>query len=226
MNTTSTPAPSAESICTTRRSLFAAVPAAALVATVPAIAGTPDRGAWNAAKTVLEKAKAADAAFTPGWWEAWQKCRAECEAVPHATLTGTDYCGKRSYCTSDTLEVQIARREVADLDAGRMHLDNLPGLHEHYDMKRQFVAAADERDQKVQGIRDRYDMDRLDARAEELGEMIADAQRTLMDTPAPDLPALRWKLEHLREDDGNIAAWTASYVEQCFADIARLMGDA
>lgn len=226
MTTTSTPAPGAESISTTRRNLLGAAMIAPALVAVPGIAATPDRTAWDAAKVALDKIEEIDAAFTPGWWETWQKCKAECDAVPHITIPGTGHCGKRSYMTSDSAEVRIAEREIADLDAGRMRLDDLPGLREHYEMKRRFVAAARDREQKVQYIRDHHGMDRLDARAEELGQQVADARERLMKTPAPDLRALRWKLDQLREDDGDVVPWVAEYVEQCFADIARLMGDA
>lgn len=211
----------------TRRAILAAIPATAALAAIPvASAHTVDRSQWEAAKAALDEVEAADAAFTPGWWEAWQKCKAECAAIPHTTIPGTGYCGKRSYSTADSAEVRITQREIADLDAGRMRLDDLPGLRGHYDMKRRFVAAVEDRERKIQSIRDRYDIDRLDARAEELGQQVADAREELMNIPAPDLRALRWKLEQLRDEDGDVAAWTASYVEQCFADIARLMGDA
>ncbi|WP_066561003.1 hypothetical protein [Croceicoccus bisphenolivorans] len=207
--------------------MLAAIPATAAFAAIPtASARVVDRSQWEAAKAVLDNIAAADAAFTPGWWDTWQKCKAECDAIPHTTVPGADYCGKRSYTTADSMEVRIAQREIADLDAGHMRLDDLPGLREHYEMKRRLVTAAEDREQKVQCIRGRYDIDRLDARAEELGEQVADAREHLMKTPAPDNRALRWKLEQLREEDGDVIPWTADYVEQCFADIARLLGDA
>lgn len=209
----------------TRRAILAAIPATAALAAIPvASANTVDRSQWEAAKAALDKIETADAAFTPGWWEAWQKCKAESATIPHTTIPGTGHSGKRGYSTDDNFEIRIAQREIADLDAGRMRLDDLPGLREHYDMKRRFVAAAEDRDQKIQSIR--YDIDRLDDRAEELGQQIADARDLLMKMPAPDLQALRWKLEQLREDDGDVIPWAADYVEQCFVDVARLMGDA
>ena len=48
----------------------------------------------------------------------------------------------------------------------------------------------------------------------------------LMNTPAPDLAALRFKLEHLLEDDnGSLNPWSDSYVDQTRRDIARLLGE-
>lgn len=50
-----------------------------------------------------------------------------------------------------------------------------------------------------------------------------EALEQLMDMPAPDLAALRWKLEQLHEGDGGMPAWTAEYIAQTYADVARLM---
>lgn len=116
----------------------------------------------------LRTIEAEDAAFTPGWWEAWQRCKAECDKVPHVTFPPEAYTGGRCQTTADTLELSRARKDVAALDAGKMHLDPLPGLREHYDIKRELVKAADAREQQIQAIRDRYDMDAADERGRNL----------------------------------------------------------
>lgn len=53
---------------------------------------------------------------------------------------------------------------------------------------------------------------------EKLVEVICDIQTELMLMPAPDLVALRWKLEHTAG-----ACWEDFYVAQIKADIATLM---
>lgn len=53
--------------------------------------------------------------------------------------------------------------------------------------------------------------------------------RKMLDTPAPDLPALRIKLEQLLKVDGGVKAtnaWDADEVRQTIADVARLLADA
>ncbi|MCT2559237.1 hypothetical protein N0B51_09595 [Tsuneonella sp. YG55] len=55
------------------------------------------------------------------------------------------------------------------------------------------------------------------------GDAVADALGVAMDTPAPDLAALRWKLEQLREGDGDLSPWTAGFVRQTFEDVERLL---
>lgn len=56
----------------------------------------------------------------------------------------------------------------------------------------------------------------------------ADAERRLMDMPAPDRAALRWKLDHIFGDnDGEWQAqYSVGYVRQTVADYRRLLGDA
>lgn len=53
----------------------------------------------------------------------------------------------------------------------------------------------------------------------------ADAWAKLVQTPAPHLPALRWKLEQLLEieDDGMSASWCERLVRPVLSDITRLM---
>ncbi|MGN3974749.1 hypothetical protein [Tsuneonella sp. SYSU-LHT278] len=57
-----------------------------------------------------------------------------------------------------------------------------------------------------------------------LGDAVADALGEVMDMPAPDLAALRWKLNQFRDErDGILQGYTASFTDQTFADMARLM---
>lgn len=57
-----------------------------------------------------------------------------------------------------------------------------------------------------------------------------DLQTKLMATPAPDLPALRWKLdvalqsEDLDGEEPSLACWNMRYLEQTIADYRRLLG--
>ena len=209
-----------------RRSLLKLAPAAALVAASPVGASmAADRTKWAAAMAHLDSLLAADEAFTPKWLDAWRQCEAACKAIPHVHFEPETYTGGRRQTTSNTLAVQMARREVAALDAGKMHLDPLPDLQAHYAVKRRLVAAAEERDRKVQAIRDRYDMDRLDEKADQLGDDIAEARSVLMKMPSPDLSALRWKLEHALFEEGNdhVPPWAAEYVAQTLNDVARLL---
>ena len=218
-------------LITDRRSLLAGgVAAMTLAIPAQAVALPIDRSEWERAFARMRTIEADDAAFTPGWWETWQRCKAECDKVPHVTFPPEAYSGGQRQTTADTFEVSRARKDVAALDAGKMRLDPLPGLHEHYEIKRELVKAADAREQQIQAVRDRYGMDAADERAEELGDLLAEAGTVLMDTPAPDLAALRWKLDHItgeaKREDGSLASYTSSYMRQTLDDIARLLPSA
>lgn len=214
------------SFTTDRRALIgsAILAGCASLVTVSAASAAPvDRSAWHEAAAALERAEAEDAAFTPGYMATWERCRAECEAIPHVTFPPEECSGGRCQTTADEWEVRQARRDVKALDDGRMHLEPIGGLREHYALKRELVKAADDRDRQRQAIRGRYDMDRLDDRAERLSEQKVEAWSRLMDTPAPDLAALRWKLLQLREDGEDMGPYTSACVEQTYRDIDRLM---
>lgn len=60
-----------------------------------------------------------------------------------------------------------------------------------------------------------------------LRDLESAADKALMTMPAPDLAALRWKLDRaLMIDDGALANWSEWYVRQTIADVARLLGPA
>lgn len=64
-------------------------------------------------------------------------------------------------------------------------------------------------------------------RLEDLGDKAHDARWSLMAMPAPDLPALRWKLEHLLELEGDsVAPWSAEAIADTVADMRRLIVEA
>ena len=60
--------------------------------------------------------------------------------------------------------------------------------------------------------------------ADKLCDAMAAAEGDLMATPAPDLAALRFKLEKLLAiDEGGTDAWSADYVRQTIEDMRRLL---
>ena len=62
---------------------------------------------------------------------------------------------------------------------------------------------------------------------ERLVTVMCDAEEKVLQTPAPDLPALRWKLERIIDADPEngrgTSSWGPDYVAQTMADIARLL---
>lgn len=216
----------------TRRAILAGVPAAAIAATIPAGAAPADRRAWEHALAIHQRAKQAEEAFYPVWQGLHAKCRADCENVPHIVLRPDPYTGRnRPVSTADWFYVARARDAVKKLDAGETYLDpSSPSVQAHYQLQRDVAAAADDYDSDIQAIRDGYGMDEADDHFEALGEATNNAEAAVMATPAPDLAALRWKLDRLLElehtddeDGGSFPAWAGHYVAQTLADIARLL---
>ena len=228
MTETSTPAPSAH---TTRRNLLIAAPAVAAIAAIPAIAIAKtcpaDRSAWNAAMADYQRVNAEDAAFSQGYMPLWERCKADCEQVPHVALRPDPHSGhNQPVTTADTWAVRMARHEVKQMDNGKMWLDpKVPGVQARFDLQCDIVRAADERDAAIQVVRGRFGMDEADDESERLGDRLADAASTLMSAPAPDLAALRWKLDYMHAEDGSEStpAWSMHFVAQALADIARLL---
>lgn len=59
---------------------------------------------------------------------------------------------------------------------------------------------------------------------DDLTDTMVEAESVLVNTPAPNLSALRWKLEHLLESDGVATSpWSPDYTKQTMADIRRLL---
>lgn len=219
---------------TSRRALLKAAPLATAALAIPAFAAATtiptDRSAWNSALAAYHRVRAEDAAFSARYMPIWDRCKASCDRVPHVALRPDPYSGRKDpVTTADEWLVRMARYEVKRLDSGKMRIDaNVPGVQEHYDLKRELARAADERDAARQRIRDRFGMDDMDDQSDRLGDRLARAEEALMDTPAPDLAALRFKLDHLLEpdSDGSTACWSRAYVAQTVADYQRLLGAA
>lgn len=63
--------------------------------------------------------------------------------------------------------------------------------------------------------------DELHEQHERLWEAVGDAASEVLDVPAPDLAALRWKLDYLTDGGKDWAGWEG--MSQPLADIARLL---
>jgi hypothetical protein len=208
-----------------RRSLIgggaSAIAVAAVALPVPALAAaTADRSDWDAAMRAYQLAKAEDEAFDPTYWpihNAWEAGRPSMNAIDWKRLNPVP--GNKEH---------IAR--IADL--GKLWHRYLDGEGKWWwagdpeKSKAEFRAALD----SVQAFRDaeeRHDresgLDEANERYEDLGERVNLAQEALMGMAAPDLAALRWKLDQLHDPGGDMPAWSAYFVRQTFADIARLL---
>ena len=69
--------------------------------------------------------------------------------------------------------------------------------------------------------------DNISDRGEALIDEMVNAEGVLMDMPAPDRAALRWKLDIVLEPGEEFTpSYSANYVAQTIADYRRLLGDA
>ena len=218
MTATTTPAPIAH---TTRRNLLITAPASAAVLAIPsaaAIAIPTDRTAWNATLAAFNEANAASEAFDSHYWRTYEAFK--------AGLTGMDGIDWGAFPFSD--KNHIARH--IDLDTSWR--DYLAGEGKWWwsgnpeRTKQKYRAALD----SVQAFRDaeaKHERDSgfaaADDRYNELVERITDAAATLMAMPAPDLAALRWKLDYLTNGGTEFQVWSMDFAAQAFADIARLL---
>lgn len=93
---------------------------------------------------------------------------------------------------------------------------------------RRYEAADDHYHACVARLRRKYGRE-VDAPHDELAALddlcstVSDRESDLEQIPAPDLAALRWKLDRLRESNGEMVPWAGHAVRQTFSDIARLM---
>ena len=100
---------------------------------------------------------------------------------------------------------------------------DVASVRDFYELGSEVATAAYGRDATIQAIRDRYGMDALNDQSDDLGDRLAEGAEAIMATPAPDLAALRWKLDYLSGDGHAFAAWEEDYTRQAFADMARLL---
>jgi len=212
----------AETPSLARRKLLGAVALAPALAAAPALASIPvvDRRAWDAAFKAHRLAVAEDDAFTPIYeriHEAWKAGRPSNEGIhwKEFPFENRDVVARtidldsrwndflaaegKTWCAPDP-EARKARYR-APLDSVQAYRD------------------AEKAHNQASGMAD------ADERWEALGDRVYETRCALMEMPAPDLPALKWKLDHLLEVDSSqsVSPWAEEYVAQTRADIARLM---
>lgn len=202
-----------------RRAFMGAAAVTAVVTTAPAMASaTTSRTAWAAAMAAHERAVAEDAAFDPHYWEvyrAWETGKPSMDTIHWHEFRFVD----RAH-TARMIDLEKQWQDFLSGEGNWWNARDPEARKAQYRRALDSVQAfrdAEERHDRVSGMNDAEE--RWSALAEEVGRTRA----ALMDMPAPDLSALRWKLAHLRDDDGDLAGWSAGFVRQTFVDIDRLM---
>jgi hypothetical protein len=204
-----------------RRAFLAAAPVAVAALSLTAAAAplmAHGRHSWEAALAAHERAKAEDAAFDPVYWrihEVWEAGKPSMASIHWKEFTFAD----RDH-VARTLDLESTWQKFL-AGQGKWWSARDPEA-----VKARHRAALDSvqafRDAEAQHNRE-SGMGEADERWGKLAEANCEAQRMLMDMPAPDLAALGWKLARLRDDDGGLVAWEADYIRQTFADIDRLL---
>lgn len=210
----------------TRRAALGALlaaPAVVALGASAAMASLPaDRAEWDRAFAAYEAAKAEDDAFNAIYERLDARCSEALEAVAHITVGPDPYSGRNQpVTTADQRAVMEARSLVKGVNAGKIKLDLIPSLQEHLAFSRELAGAADRRDAEVDAIRARFGMDEAEAKWEALGERVSDAKWELMALPAPDGPALLWKLNVLLEE--HAVTWAPKAIAPTMADAHRLL---
>jgi hypothetical protein len=208
-------------------SVAAAVPAVAIPATSAVAGFTPDRSAWDAAMAAFQRAEAEADAFEVVFMPIHDRCKAEIELqLPHKLLPRHLHIGKLCPSTADWQYISRCRHYVEEWDASKIVVDDTvrERYNEHIAICRGAIRADEERKAGIAAIERKHGYAEAEQKMETLGDARYETEWALMDLPAPDLPALRWKLEKLLEiENSSTAPWSSEAVGQTVADIQRLM---
>lgn len=187
---------------------------------------TSDRRAWDDAFAAFEIAQAEERSFSIEFAKLDDQLAAEAAAVPHIVVGPDPYTPEgEPVGTGNTFYLSLARRRMELIEAGKIEVATEGVLKNYHDLLCNLVKADAQRTLAVKAIRQRLDFDTAQSRWDDLANCACDARWFLMDMPAPDISALRWKIEYLLEDkgDGCGSSWTNDALSQTRTDIARLM---
>lgn len=202
---------------------IAAAPAAAANA-APSI----DRVKWDMLASDYRETKqayAAAAARFDSIYTAYEEKKPSIDII--------DWNGLRPFCcarvdehAADTLDVEHEWQILLDGE-GKWWWSPKP--EETKAKRRAALDTVLEYRQRCASLKQQLGYDQAGDECERTSEAAFDAEKALINSPAPDLEALHLKLEILfgpeaTENDGSIPCWTASYVSPVIADWRRLLG--
>lgn len=182
------------------------------------------QAAWDAAMRVFREAQEASDSFMPTLDSIHARWLIEQPAVDmidwHQLHTATTWTRDKVE-TAHNLDVEETWQHFLNGER-RWWWSKNPAQR-----KAMFRAALD----SVLAFRERYEQARIETGIDDacdtcdaLSDKLCDAQSELMDTPAPSLAALRWKLEKLLELSGDhTTSWSIKFAEQTMEDMKRLL---
>lgn len=210
----------------TRRALLGAVAAlpAIVALSAPALATVAiDRHAWDKTFSTMLRAKAAVDADDLRHKPIREAYRFACEAIPHTSVTIGNAPDHRILSTANLPDLSFARGLVN----GAAPDNDRPTVV----ACRNLIAADHSRRDEQQRIGERTGYHESAETAEVLYEAYADSWGALMALPAPDAPALLWKLEFLfgeevdsdEEGDAFCSSYTTTWMRMVMDDARRLL---
>lgn len=208
----------------TRRAVLGAVAAlpAIVAISAPALATVAiDRRAWDKAFSAMLRAKAVSDAEDVRHDPIWKAYRSACNALPHTTVTARDaFLDHRELSTASQDDVFFAQGVVRA--AGPDNDQPLAATC------RLFLKAVGAREAEERRIGDRLGYHKSAETLDDLADSYFAQCSNLMTIPAPDAPALLWKLEHLfgtevdRGDD-YCSGYSTSWMGAVMSDARRLL---
>jgi len=212
-----------------RRSLLAAIPVSVVGAGAPAFAAAPravDRSAWENAMQRYLAAKGKYDAVTNRILKLYSEQARAKARIPHKVFRAPSGSGRRvQVSTADSDFVRSAKRLVWDVDAGRVQFAANPGFQGHVLLCRELTAAAAQRDGEISAIRERLGIGAAEENRRKLADTMREAEEALLSVEAPDVPALRWKLDYVLAEqvEDETSKLPRELIEQTRIEVAKLM---
>ena len=230
MNTSSTSRRAALGVFLKTAAMGASVPilaASVSQCSQPAHSAAIERSAWDQAFSKMEVARNANEAFRPIVDDAWigylrdKPSGDDIDLRPMGPLITADF-------RNELLHRADPDKIHADFIAAQGVTWWAPEPSEVIARHKAACERIREFRAQIQAVKDRHDYDAKTKKADELGEADHDATWALFDIPAPDLAALRWKIEHLfgHCEDCEVDSWSTEVMKVFLADVRRLLPEA
>lgn len=198
-----------------RDALIGIATTAALTSTAQPAGRSVDRHDWNAAMANLAIATRQSDALEPRVDAVNAAYAEQSQAIPHATI----HVGNlgRSMSTSSEWDVRHARSQQKRLG----YLEDLPGNYDEYRAYHALIKADEARKAKLTQLDQRLGWSEINDRYDTMSDGIVEAERALLDMPAPDGEALLWKVNKLYKPGEG--CWSDGVEDQTHSDLRRFL---
>lgn len=230
MNTSSTSRRAALGVFLKTAAMGASVPilaASVSQCSQPAHSATIDRRAWEQAFAMMERARDANEAFRSVADDAWKGFLRDKPSGDNIDLRAMGPLLPPDWRNNLLYSAELDKVH-ADYVAGHQVFWWAPDPEEQIAKHKAACDRIREFRAQLQAVKDRHGYDAAMNKADQLGEANHDATWALFEIPAPDLAALRWKIDHLfgASEDCEVEPWSAEVMKTFLADVRRLMPEA